>query len=79
MIEIKRAETRKDAVERITSFEGSPHELIFDFITLRKAIENNQKLKILWSLAELMVDEVDTKREIIIDKVVSTDDEDFKA
>lgn len=79
MIEIKRVGIKEDSLERITSFEGSPHDLIFDFITLRKAIENNQKLKILWSLAELMVDEVDTKRETLVDKVVSTDDEDFKA
>lgn len=79
MIEIKRVGIEEDSPERLTSFEGSPHDLILDFITLRKAIESNQKLKILWSLAELMVDEVDTKRETLIDRVRSTDDEDFKA
>jgi len=79
MIEVKRAETRKDAVERITSFEGSPHELIWDFITLRKSIENNQKLKILWSLAELMGDDFDINPETLRDQVNTTGEEDLKS
>ncbi|HAE15749.1 MAG TPA: hypothetical protein DCG51_04290 [Erysipelotrichaceae bacterium] len=79
MIEVKRAETRKDAIERITSFEGSPHELIWDFITLRKSIENNQKLKILWSLAELMGDDFDINPETLRDQVNTTGEEDLKS
>jgi len=79
MIEVKRVGIKEDSLERITSFEGSPHELIWDFITLRKSIENNQKLKILWSLAELMGDDFDINPETLRDQVNTTGEEDLKS
>lgn len=79
MIEIKRVGIKEDSLERLTSFEGSPHDLILDFITLKKAIDSNQKLKILWSLAELMVDDVETKPETLCDHVESAGEGDLKA